>query len=126
MTIGVGRPSSGVRSLAGTAGSVSAALMSQIPRDAEALERVLALMVHRPAGTLWRAGATKLGDDLGDRGGAALDGLRDILIAERAVTPSIARKVKVDDGDLFPFDVAPDVDLPPGEQRMDTEMRALL
>src|SRR4051812_44339012 len=126
MTIGVGRPSSSMRSLAGTTGSVSAALMSQVSRHAEALERVLTLMVHRPAGTLRRASATKFGDDLGDRGGAAVDRLGDVLIAERAVTPSTPRKVQVDDGDLLPLDVAPHVDLPPGQQGVDADVRPLL
>src|SRR5882672_10263185 len=93
-------------------------MLLEIPGDAQALERVLGLMIHGAAGALWRAGGVELGDDLvhgtrlrGDREG-------DVGVAERAIALAVACEVERDDRDPLAPRIGPDVGLGPMQDRM--------
>src|ERR1051326_806903 len=97
---------------------------SQIPGDAQALERVLRLVIHGAAGALGRAGHVELGDDLVD--GARLRGDRegDVRVAERAIALAVAREIERDDRDGLAPRIGPDVCFGPMQDRMDAQVRA--
>src|SRR5215813_2509191 len=96
----------------------------EIPGDAQALERVLGLVVHGAADALGRPGGIELGDDLVD--GARLRGDRegDVGVAERAIALAVAREIKRDDRDALAASVDPDVALGPMQDRMHAQVRA--
>src|SRR5580692_899660 len=104
--------------------SGDATLWLQVAGNAQALERILGLVVHGAAGALRHLGAIELGDDLVD--GARLRRHRrgDVGIAERAIALAVAREIKWDDRDALAPRIGPDVGLGPMQDRMDAQMSA--
>src|SRR5260221_638113 len=95
---------------------------SHMAFGAQPLERVLGLLILLTAGALGDAGLDQLGDDVVDRGGGAGDRTRARGAAERAIAPPVAREIELDDRDHLAFQVAPDVELGPVQQRMGADM----
>src|SRR5579885_1365971 len=92
--------------------AVIAGVRSHVALGAQALEGVLALVIHGAARALGLAARLELQDDLRDgrRGRGHRKGY--VLLAERTEAPAVAR------------DVAPDVDLRPTEQRVHADVAA--
>src|SRR4051812_44025693 len=66
-------------------------IVLEISGYAQALERVLGLVVHGAAGALRRPGRVEFGDDLVDSAGLRGDREGDVGVAERAVALAVAR-----------------------------------
>ena len=52
----------------------------------------------------------------------AVDREGDVLLAQRAVALAVAREIERHHRDALALDIAPDIELGPGEQRMDAQM----
>src|SRR5258708_40032071 len=96
----------------------------QIAGNAQALERVLGLVVHGAAGALGNFGAVELEDDLVDRARLRGHRRRDVGIAERAVALAVAGEIERNDRDALAPRIGPDIGLGPMQDRMDAQMRA--
>src|SRR5919199_2080918 len=97
---------------------------SQVTGGAQPLERVLGLVVHRPAGALRDLRGLELGDDLVERARGRRHGGGDVLVAQAAVALAVPGEVEVDDRDPLALRVLPDVDLGPVQERVDADVRA--
>src|SRR5215472_3146405 len=82
---------------------------SHISLRAQALEGVLALVVHGAARALGLAACFELEDDLGDGGRRRRHGEGDVLLAERAEALAVAREIERHHRHALALDVAPDV-----------------
>src|SRR5260370_33881861 len=98
--------------------AVMPAACSHISLRAQALEGVLALMVHGAAHALGLAARFELEDDLGDGGGGRRHGEGDVPLAERAEALTVAGEIERHHGNvLLALDVAPAVDFGPRKER---------
>src|SRR5262249_56186191 len=79
----------------------------QIPGAAQALERVLGLVIHGTAGALGNPGGREFADDLVDRARLRLDREGDVGVAERAVALARACEIERADRAAFPPPAAP-------------------
>src|SRR3546814_1069963 len=98
---------------------------SHVAGRAQALEGVLALVVHGTATAFGDPGGAQLGDDLLDRVGIAADRVGDVHVAERAIALAVAGEVQRHQRDAFTLDVEPDVELSPMQQRIDRKSTRL-
>src|SRR5512135_18530 len=105
-------------------GVVIPGVRSHVALGAQALEGVLALVVHGAARALGLAGRLELGDDLRDGACGRAHGEGDVLLAERAKALAVAREIERHHRHALALDVAPDVDLGPVQQRMDADVAA--
>src|SRR5262245_51413432 len=84
-----------------------------VPRDAQALEGVFRLVVHRAASALGRTDRGEFLDDLVDGLRLAIDRESDADLAQRAIALAVLREIQRHDGNALALDVAPDVELGP-------------
>src|SRR5579883_1042518 len=80
---------------------------SHVSCTAQAFEGVLAVVIHDAPGALGSRRRLELGDDLFDRGCAALDRDRDVLLPERTISFAVAGQVERDDRDRLALVIAP-------------------
>ncbi len=92
--------------------------MAQLPERLHSTAFIL-----RAPGSLGHRGAAQFGDDLRDRIRAGIDGTRAGHTAEAAITGAGAPvKIQLRQGNPFLFEVFPDIQLGPVEQRVDARM----
>src|SRR5215470_16214324 len=97
---------------------------SHIPIPAQFLERILALLVLRPPGALGSLRLAQFGDNFAH--GACIRFYR--KRARRTAEAAVALvfpigEVKRDNGNVFAFDIFPDVQFSPVKQRMNSNVR---
>src|SRR5215471_4950861 len=97
---------------------------SHVSLRAQALEGVLALVVHRAARALGLAARLQLQDDLGDGGGVRRHREGDILLAQRSEAATVAREIKGHHRHALSLDITPNVDLRPAEERVHAHVAA--
>src|SRR5258708_10912587 len=96
----------------------------QIAGNAQALERVLGLVVHGAAGALGNFGAVELENDLVDRARLRGHRRRDVGIAERPIAPAVAGEIERNDRDALASRIGPAIALGPVQDRVDAQMGA--
>src|ERR1051326_3416624 len=100
---------------------------SHIPIPPQLLESVLTFLILRPAGALRGFGYAEFFNDFADATGIGFDWESAGSAAEAAVAFVFAiGEVKRNDRDIFAFDVFPDIQLGPMQQRMNADVRSLL
>src|ERR1017187_3355886 len=109
----------------GRAGDGAAALIgsSHITVPPQLLERLLALLILRPARPLRHPRPAQFFHDLVHRARLRLDRERAWITPDAPVTlPLLVREVERDDGHALTLDVLPDVQLGPVQQRMNPDV----